>query len=423
MKFNAAFLLKMSTGAAVIAAMLILSGIRADAQDRNLDFYVSTGLGNSPLLKDYMLQVTAGGLDSQRIRAGFRPQVTGISSDAYAPVVNGWGYDQALTNGASFTEMVNVSQAFVGKSNLAAQFKGISIVNDSLRNAQKLSEQELKRNITAQYITAFGDQQQLGFYAEVNTILRNQEIILKKLTENNIYRQTDYLTFLVTLKQQELQWKQLQIQYRTDLSMLNYLCGIPDTAAATLGDPGIVLQQLPDTSASAFFQAFRTNQLKFENEISQISYSYKPKLSAFANAGYSSSLAYQAYKNFGTGFGLNLSVPIYDGHQRRLLEHKIKLSEAANSNYKDFFTRQYSQQLAMLHQQLRGTASLTNDINDQIKYAEGLIKINGKLLETGDAKIADLVIAISNYLAAKNLLTQNNISRMQIVNQINYWNR
>jgi hypothetical protein len=45
------------------------------------------------------------------------------------------------------------------------------------------------------------------------------------------------------------------------------------------------------------------------------------------------------------------------------------------------------------------------------------------LLETGDARIADLVIALNNYLTAKNLLTQNTVSRLQIINQINYWNR
>jgi hypothetical protein len=44
-------------------------------------------------------------------------------------------------------------------------------------------------------------------------------------------------------------------------------------------------------------------------------------------------------------------------------------------------------------------------------------------METGDAKITDFVIAINNYLSAKNLLTQNNINRMQIMNQLNYWNR
>jgi outer membrane protein TolC len=393
------------------------------AQNKNLDYYLHTGIMNSPLLKDYQNQVKSNAIDSERLLATFRPQVTGISANAYYPVANGWGYDQAITNEASYTEMVNVSQTFVGKKNLNTQYKGINFLSDSVRNAQKLTEQELKRNITAQYIAAYGDLQQLNFYTDVNQILKNQEAILKKLTESNIYRQTDYLTFLVTMKQQELQMKELQIQYRNDFSMLNYLCGIFDTSAGPLDDPAISLQHLPDSSASAFFYQYKTNYLKLENELSIIDYSYKPKLSAFANAGYSSTLLYDAYKNFGAGVGINLNVPIYDGHQRQMLHRKIKLSENSNENYKDFFTRQYDQQIAMLRQQLAGTESLINDINEQIKYSDALIKVNGKLLETGDAKIPDFVIAINNYLSAKNLLTQNNISRMQIINQINYWNR
>ena len=408
-----------------LEALLLLLFISnsLSAQTKNLDYYINAGLVNSPLIKEYQNQVAANVIDSQRLLATFKPQVTGISSNAYSPVVNGWGYDQALSNIGSFNEMINVSQSFVGKKNLNTQYKGFQLTSDSFRNAQKLTEQELKRNITAQYITAYGDLQQLNFYTEVNKILKDQESILKNLTQNNIYRQTDYLTFLVTMKQQELQMKQLQIQYRNDFSMLNYLCGIFDTSAGALDDPRISLQHLPDTAASAFFLRFKSNDLILENEIKILDYSYHPKLSAFANAGYSSTLLYQAYKNFGMGVGINLTVPIYDGHQRTLQQRKIKLSENTNANYKDFFTRQFDQQVAMLRQQLAGTESLISDINDQIKYADGLIKVNGQLLETGDTKIADFVIAINNYLTAKNLLTQNNISRMQIINQINYWNR
>jgi hypothetical protein len=66
---------------------------------------------------------------------------------------------------------------------------------------------------------------------------------------------------------------------------------------------------------------------------------------------------------------------------------------------------------------------LIEEISSQIKYAEGLIDVNKKLLQTGDVKIADLVIAINNYLTAKSLLAQNRVNSMQIINQINYWNR
>ena len=59
----------------------------------------------------------------------------------------------------------------------------------------------------------------------------------------------------------------------------------------------------------------------------------------------------------------------------------------------------------------------------QIKYAETLIEANQKLLETGDAHMADYILAIGNYMNAKNTITINSINQLQIINQINYWNR
>ena len=41
----------------------------------------------------------------------------------------------------------------------------------------------------------------------------------------------------------------------------------------------------------------------------------------------------------------------------------------------------------------------------------------------GDERYVPHTDPQSNYLMAKNLLTQNRISRMQIINQLNYWNR
>jgi outer membrane protein TolC len=402
---------------------LFLCGNTAIAQSRNLDFYINEGLTNSPLLKDYQNQVAANLIDSQRLKATLRPQVTATSNNNISPIINGYGYDAALTNQQSFTELINVNQTFIGRNNLSTQYRGMRLVNDTIRNGLKLSEQDLRRTIIAQYITAYGDLQQLNFHLEVNNILKNQEIILKKLAQNNVYRQTDYLTFLVTMKQQELQMKQLRIQYRNDYATLNYLCGIFDTSNAALDPPDITLQYLPDRSSSAFFMRYKIDSIRLANEMTILKYTYRPKLTAYVNAGYSSTLLYQAYKNFGAGAGINLNVPIYDGHQRALQEKKIHLLENTNLNYKDFFTRQYDQQTAMLRQQLAATEALINDINEQIKFAEGLINVNGKLLETGDAKIVDFVIAINNFLTAKNLLAQNNISRMQVINQLNYWNR
>jgi outer membrane protein TolC len=395
----------------------------AFAQERNLDFYLQQALQNSPLLKDYRNQALANQADSELILAGYKAQVTGTSINDYAPTYMGWGYDQALSNGGNFSDLISVNKTLVSRKRLDAQFRTIRLLNQGLENTAKVSGQDLKKNVTAQYITTYGDGKQLDFHREIYSLLQKEEALLKDLTEKNIYRQTDYLAFLVTLKQEALQLRQLQIQFDIDFGTLNYLCGVRDTAAAPLPEPALQLQPLPDIGNSVFFKQYHIDSLKLLNSRSLIDFSYKPKASLYADAGFSSTLAYDPYKNFGTSFGFTVTLPIYDGHQRKMQYSKLDIAERTRQGYQDFFRRQYDQQIAQLSQQLRATEDLIGEVGEQLKYSEALITANGKLLGTGDARISDYILSLSNYLNAKNLLTQNSITRLQIINQINYWNR
>ena len=121
--------------------------------------------------------------------------------------------------------------------------------------------------------------------------------------------------------------------------------------------------------------------------------------------------------------GFSLSIPIYDGGQRKLQYRKISLEEETRQNYKAFFNTQYRQQIAQLNQQINENDKLMPQIMDQIKYSESLIKVDTQLLQTGDVKIADLILAINNYLTVRNLKTQTIVSKLQLINQLNYWNR
>ncbi len=403
--------------------ILLLSAQGSFSQERNLDYYLRQALQNSPLLKDYRNQVQSNLADSQLILAGNRPQVTGTSINDYAPVYKGYGYDEALSNGGNFSDLVSVNKTLIGKKRLDAQLATIRLQNQGLDNSAKISGQDLKKNVTAQYITVYGDGQQLQFHREVYGLLQKEEELLKDLTEKNVYHQTDYLAFLVTLKQEGLLLKQLQIQFQNDYGTLNYLCGVLDTAAVALPAPALSLQALPDIDNSVFFRQYHIDSLKLLNNRSLIDYGYKPKASLYADAGFSSTLAYTPYKNFGTSFGFTITLPIYDGHQRRIQYSKLDIAERTRTGYKDFFRSQYDQQIAQLSQQLHATEELIVEVGEQLKYSEALITANGKLLGTGDARISDYILALSNYLNAKNLLTQNNVTRLQIINQINYWNR
>ena len=319
--------------------------------------------------------------------------------------------------------LVGVNKALVGPKNLRNQFETIHLQRLGIENAAKISEQDLKRSITAQYITTYGDWQQLSFLTETIAMLQREQLLLKTLTERNVYRQTDYLTFLVTLQQQELAVKQANIQFQSNYATLNYLCGITDTGTVALQEPPVTLATLPSEEHSVFFQQYMLDSLKLVNQRATLDFSYKPRLNVIADAGYNSSLADLPYKNFGTSIGLGLVVPIYDGKQRKLLRNKIAIAEDTRAHYRSFFLKQFNQQIAQLIQQLKATQELISDINTQIRYSDGLIQANRKLLVTGDARIADWVIAINNYLSARNLLTQNTVARWQIINQINYWNR
>jgi len=403
-------------------SLIILSGWCV-AQTTSLQQYVDAGLQNSPLLKEYQSQVALNKYDSLLIRAAIKPQVTGTSINSYAPVIKGIGYDNAITNGGNFSALIGVNKSIPNKKGLDAQFENLQLQNEEHINTSKLTEQDLKRTIIAQYITAYGSLQQLNFNKDIAALLAREEIILKKLTLNNVYKQSDYLAFLVTLQQQALMVKQAFIQYKNDYAILNYISGIADTATVYLQDPGIVLSPVSGTGSSIFFKQFEIDSLKLINSKTLVDVSYKPKINLFADAGYLSSLANQPYKNFGTSFGISAAVPIYDGRQKKLQYSKIGIEEKTRKNYQSFFITRYRQQTAQLMQQLNATDDLIKDINSQLKYTQSLIDVNGKLLETGEARITDYVLALNNYINAKNLITQNNIARLQIINQINYWNR
>ncbi|MBS1598893.1 MAG: TolC family protein [Bacteroidetes bacterium] len=391
------------------------------AQDHTLEYYLQSAKSKSPLLKDYQNQIAAGKVDSEMIRASYRPQVNAISNNSYSPVIGGVGYDNVITNGGQLSALVQANKSFVSKNNLASQFQTVHLQNESIGNTSQIAEKDLNKTITSQYILVYGDIVALNFNKEILDLLQKEGEILKKLTQSNIYKQTDYLTFYVSVQQQQLSLRQSDIQFKNDYAMLNYLCGIVDTAAVQLADPGLQLSNLPDIYNSVLYRSYIIDSLKNLNQHSIIDFSYKPKLNIYGDAGFISSFSYAAYRNFGVSAGLSLTIPIYDGKQRQLKYRKIEIAERTRTAYRDFFLTQYQQQIAQLKQQLQSTESLINEINNQVKYSNTLIEVNGKLLETGTVRITDFILAINTYLNARHLLNQNYINRLQIINQINYW--
>ncbi len=312
----------------------------------SLDYFLQQAKTSSPLITDLNNQLASYRFDSLLLRASLKTRVDFISTNSYAPVIKGYGYDEAISNGRNISAVVQANRNFLSAKNLSAQIQSIHLQSRSVADTIQMTEQDLVRAVTEQYIVAYGDLLSQDFNLEVYELLKKEEQILKKLTRANVYRQADYLAFYVTLQQQQFSYLQAQIQYNTDYLTLNYLAGIVDTTTARITRP-----QLNDTMQfsfynSVFYKRFVTDSLRLQVEKSLIGYEYKPRIGAFADAGYNSTLYNTPYKNLGVSFGVSLVIPIYDAHQKQYRLSQLNLQENTRQANRQFFVHQYQQQVA-----------------------------------------------------------------------------
>ncbi len=405
----------------LISTVLFLCFINSFSQEKDLNFYLQKAQKNSPLLVDLKNQIRSNSLDSLILRATYKPQVSASAQAYYAPLVDSVGYDSAVTNGQTLSALVGVRKNIIPKSVFNSQANSYKLIKDALVINKKIAVKDLNKAITSQYILASGTSEQVIYNKKIEKLLKEEGLILKKLTQNSVYKQTDYLIFLSTIKNQEYTVLQFQQQYQNDLGLLNYLAGEVDSTFVKLKKPEIELKLIQNQEKSIFFKQFEIDSLKYQNQNKLIDNAYKPQLSLLADAGYLSSFTVNPHKNFGVSVGAGLIIPIFDGGQRSLNHQKISVGIETNAAFKSNFTKQYQQQLLLLNQKLKQAKASEKQLQSQLIIVEALIEANKKLLVTGDALITEYVLALGNLIAIKNAISQNQINTLQLVNEINYW--
>lgn len=391
------------------------------AQVKSLDFFIDQGLIHSPVLKDINNQVNSNLVDSLLVKAGQKPQVSYNGLLYYAPVIYGIGYSEVITNISNISSVVYVSQRIFNQKTIEAQYSKSGIQNLALRISSKITENELRKVITLQYLSACSVSNDITFNRDLLSSSKDEELILRQLVEKGLYKQVDYLSFMVELKAQELLLNDLQIQYQKEVSALHVLCGLPDTAYEQLALPEIKLNSPVSAANSPFFTRFVADSLKIQNEKLLVDRNYKPSINWFSDAGLLNNLPRDISKNFGFSMGLSLSVPIYDGQQRRLNYEKLKIAENTRTNYAGYFKQQFSQQLQQLYTELKKTQEIIPEVNQQLGFAESVIKQEKYLINAGNISVTDYVTALKNYISVKRNLNQYQVKILQIITEINYW--
>lgn len=387
---------------------------------KSLDDYLTAAAGNSPLLNDFNNQVYSLKLDSLKFLAGYGFIVTGEGSASYAPVRNGWGYDGALSNGHPVTAVVRGSKEFISKNNMNARLAGFYLNMKQVQAQSKLNLLQLNRNITNQYIATYASQEQFAVTEEVIHLLEQEDIVLKKLTQAAVFKQTDYLSFKVTLQQNQLALQQRRAEWYNNFSILNYMAGLIDTLPQHLIAPDFGTLQITPFEESVYAENFIADSLKLANEATIIHYDYKPKVTAFGDGGFQSTLMNTPYKNIGFSAGVNISLPIYDGKKRQMLLKQNRIALQTKSKYLDFAHNQYTQQVAGLNNQISQYREMIITANEQLRYSRALIEANAKQLPTGDVKVVDFILSISNYINLKSGLVQYQGNLYNLYSQLHY---
>ena len=400
----------------LILCILILSKVQA----QSLEIYINSALKNSPLLYDYNNQMQAGRLDSLLIIAAFKPQINQVSQVLYPPTGSGWGYDDAITNGGNYSAVVNVTQSLFNKKHINGQLQSIDLLNQTLKINARITIIDLKKSITAQYLTAYTDFMQYQFNQSVLVRLADEQKTVKVLVDKGVYLMTDYLNLQVLTTAQKITISQSFIQLKNDLALLNFICGVTDQQEINLIKPEITVQNDLSYESSLMFAQFRIDSLKNTNNRQIIDLNYRPRLSAFADAGFNSIVPENIPHNFGGSFGVNFSIPIYDGKQRKLQYDKISLAENTRVYYKKYYSSQYKLQFDQLTNQLKLTENLIGEISNQLSEQEKLIDLYRIEIEKGLVRFLDYLTILNNYTATKNTFLVTEMNRLQIINQLNY---
>ena len=403
-----------------LITILFITCVFGNVLAQSVEDYISWGLKNSPLLYDYNNQKLAGKIDSLLLMATYKPQVNQLTQAIHYPSGSGWGYDEAITNGGTYSSLVSVTQPLFSKKRIGGQLQAIDLLNQALKLNSKITILDLKKSITAQYLNAYADFNQSQFNQSVFELLNKEQKTVKALVDKGVYLITDYMNLQISIRSQSIAISQSSIQLKNDLAILNFLCGISEKQEIKLIKPDLQVLNNYGPENSPVFAQFRIDSLKNRNSRQLIDLNYRPKFNIFADGGFNGIAPQNIPHNFGASVGVNFTVPIYDGKQRKLQYEKIDLAENTRIYYKQFYSSQYKIQFDQLNNQLNMTEHLLVEIRNQLTEQEHLIELYRTELEKGLVRFLDFITVFNNYTATKATYLVTEMNRLQIINQLNY---
>ncbi|QHI36173.1 hypothetical protein IMCC3317_15320 [Kordia antarctica] len=402
----------------------------------NLDFFVERAKENAPTLNENKNLLKIGEIQNSIIIAQNKAfQINATSEVLVAPYfnnngkiiditttpsANAYGYDVGITNGGLYSAQVNVTKNLFNKAatdNLLFQNK---IQNNTIKFSSEEITHTIIKNITDVYIIAYQLQLQEEFTKEILKDLEKRLQVVELLVKRAILMESDYLLLQLDIEGKKLELQQIQNNLKIAISQLYSLSGMAIGTVEQLEAPSFSSASKP----SQFFYQKKlkndslqivANQRVFENQ-------YKPQITAYANTGLNAVEIPSIYRRFGASAGLRLTIPIYDGKQRKYNAQQSALKEESLEFYKDNARVQLDNNLQTIEKQILALDDTMLLLDKQLEKQINILEIyKGKLVQ-GQISIVDYLNVIQNYKINSYTKLQMQTNHWLLKSQYNYIN-
>ncbi|PNW27509.1 hypothetical protein BKP44_12920 [Formosa algae] len=391
-----------------------------------LDYFVNNAKNNAPGLQENENLIEIGEIQNRIIVAQNKAfQVNATSEVLVAPYFNNngkiiditttpssnaFGYDIGITNGGLYSAQINVTKNLFNQSisdNLIFQNK---IQNNTIAFSSEEISHNIVKNITDAYILAYQLQLQEAFTKEILKDLEKRLQVVELMVKRAVLMESDYMLLQLDIEGKKLELQQIQNNLKTAINQLYSLSGIPIGTIETLENPNF---NRVSTPSQFFYQKkFRNDSLQIVANQKVFENQYKPHLTAYANTGLNAIEITNINRKFGASAGLRLTIPIYDGKQRKYNAQQSILKEENLDFYKENTKVQLENNIKTIEQQILGLNDNILLLDKQLEKEQNILEIyKGKLVQ-GQISVVDYLNVIQNYKL-------NSYTKLQM--QTNYW--
>jgi hypothetical protein len=403
---------------------------------RSLDYYLLQAHDHSPVLKEIYNQQKFNILKNDLTWAQYKKPTVGVTGDyLFAPYFadnkkiisitdnpdeKAYGYDPALSNGGLYAILLNASFPLF-KEGFAKTINNQNFIqNQWLQNQLYQQIHDIDKSITDQYIQAYQLQQMLQHLRVITDGIIDRKKIVEALVQKAIMQQSDFQLIEIEISIRENDYLQQRVSLTDAFMQLNNLCGIEDTMIYELDPP--LLQLSPPVDQYSFLEKYKLDSLSIRADEDIFNLKYKPQLDAYSNTGINASRVSTIPHNIGLSAGLHLSVPLYDGEQKKVVRQQNKLLMQNLREYKSTTFTQKHNSLINLQHQIQLTQLSLAGFNEQLKKQEALLEIIKNKVIYGQSSITDYRLALQDYVATNQNILQTQTNLWLLINQYNYIN-